>query len=53
MYVARMAIQCRGTLDDEPCWSVALFERMRGRISQALGAAPAVLGCHEAGHDGF
>jgi transposase len=32
---------------------LALIERMRERATRALGAAPAVVSCYEAGYDGF
>lgn len=32
---------------------LALIERMRERAARALGAAPAVVSCYEAGYDGF
>lgn len=32
---------------------LALIERVRARAAQALGAAPAVVSCYEAGYDGF
>jgi len=32
---------------------LALIDRVRARASQALGAAPAVVSCYEAGYDGF
>jgi transposase len=30
-----------------------LFERMRERVTRALGAVPAIVSCYEAGYDGF
>jgi len=32
---------------------LALIERMRARAARALGSAPAVVSCYEAGYDGF
>lgn len=32
---------------------LALIERVRQRAARALGSAPAVVSCYEAGHDGF
>jgi transposase len=32
---------------------LALIDRVRERVSQALGTAPAVASCYEAGYDGF
>jgi transposase len=32
---------------------LALIEEVRGRAAQALGSAPAVVSCYEAGYDGF
>jgi transposase len=32
---------------------LALVERVRARAAQALGSAPAVVSCYEAGYDGF
>jgi transposase len=32
---------------------LALIERVRGRVAQALGSAASVVSCYEAGYDGF